>query len=135
MNEFNHEFDETNILPSEQNSGFVLNDYSFNSNSNQKGTDEIDKSSSSNASAKKAAKTFNIKTVSSLMFACAMIVVMQVGIYVPIFSEVFSPMLATESHVYVKSINTKANYDSTNKYLLVQAIPDDKFTYFNSFVR
>ena len=91
----------------------------------------------------------NLKLLSSFVFLCAAVVVLQVGIYIPIFSEVFSPsppaptIVITPNYVFssVVATDSKINFslqldnvdlttENYNIYLVKQSNATD--TYINS---
>ena len=132
---FKNEYNQTDLQNDEKKLSKNLKLKQFENVSNTKNSQKNDinlrknnKKTQKNAST----KTNFFKIVSTFMFACAMIVIVQPSINLPVFSQIFSPNAVASSKTYISSVDINIKTDKSNKYLYVKVNKYKYFTNFNS---
>lgn len=70
----------------------------------------------------------SLNIISKFVFLFAVVATIQVGIYIPVFSEIFTPAQnTTQERVYITGIITKITYDTNYKYLNIKLKTDPSF--------
>ena len=105
LDELNRNYDETNYFPTSEINERVyvnesLNDLIDEENIPTKIKPEVKKEKS---------KKLNLRLLSGFVFLCASVAIIQTGVYIPVFSEVFSP--STPPAVTPPAIVTEINPD------------------------
>lgn len=83
-------------------------------------------------------RKLNLKLLSSFMFLCAAVVVLQTGIYIPIFSEIFSPSPPAQTTVISPTYTFSSIITTANKIdftLTIDNVDFSKEDYFVYLVR
>ena len=123
MDELNKIKNESNSLPSnEQNIGVLYNDVLSNS--------DYERNVVSTAEAKPIAKKTHPSLLSSFVFLCAMAVVLPLGITIPVFSDIISPIFTKSESVYVTNFFTNVDVTVTSTDISIKLKLDPQFTDF-----
>lgn len=81
----------------------------------------------------KQEKRTSLNIISKFVFMCAVVATIQVGIYIPIFSDIFNiSQSEAQAPSYVTSVSTSLSFDTNYKYLKISLKFDPSFDDFNA---
>ena len=121
----NFQIKETQIY-SEENAINLENesvyDFSFETNKKEK-----------TKSPNKTKRRTSLDIISKFVFLFAVVATIQVGIYIPVFSDIFNPQQnVAQQQVYITSVSTSKSFDTNYKYLKISIKLDPSFDDFNA---
>lgn len=112
LKELNGGYTEFNPVPSDEQNEIPFENFNSANETNIIRTDSVKD---------KSRKKTQIRLLSSFIFLCAAVVILQVGIYIPIFSEIFSPPSQSSpekvvSKEYITNVVIKPPFDDYDSH-------------------
>jgi len=133
LKELNKNCSEINFVPkSEQNESVYLNEIFVNPTFDENNV-KTQTLSDTKVKQEKSNK-LNLKLLSSFMFLCATVVILQTGIYIPIFSEIFSPSQPSPTIVIPPTYDFSSIVATENKIDFTLTIDNVDFSKEDYFV-
>ena len=82
---------------------------------------------------KKTKNRTSLTIITKFVFLCAAVATLQLGLYIPVFSEIFKPpQNMAQSRIYITSVSTTQSFDASYKYLKISIKLDPSFNDFNA---